>query len=244
MTEAQARAAGLTEEEIAALHLDEGNHNNPDDGHCLLEVVSMFAGEPFSDKPACVDPVLAAFGRSWNDRTDDETRQTLKRYIVPLTDTMQGPELSVRRSLMALDWMWRVHVPHWFDLVPALAEHAATLRALPPLTVELGETERTTALEKATAARTAAKAARAAWAAWAAWDAWDARAAWDARDAWDAWDAWDAAAVAATTAAVETLGKDATYDALYAKCIEIYDQHTAWEREELHALYQRMIDAR
>lgn len=59
MTEAQARAAGLTEEEIATLKLDSGNHSSPEHGHCLLEVVSMFAGEDFGDSPRCVDPVLA-----------------------------------------------------------------------------------------------------------------------------------------------------------------------------------------
>ena len=46
--------------------LAHGSHSSAEEGHCLLEVVSMFAGERFSDNPACVDPVLAAFGRSWN----------------------------------------------------------------------------------------------------------------------------------------------------------------------------------
>ena len=66
MTEAQARAAGLTEAEIAALTLDSGDHTDPSAGHCLLEVVSLFAGEKFGDHPQCVDVGLAAFGRKIN----------------------------------------------------------------------------------------------------------------------------------------------------------------------------------
>ena len=36
-----------------------------------------------------------------------------------------------RRAYLALDWLVRVHTPVWLDLVPALASHAAALRALP-----------------------------------------------------------------------------------------------------------------
>ena len=50
--------------DLDALTLSSGSHESPSEGHCLLEVVSMFAGEPFSDRPRCVCPVLAAFARS------------------------------------------------------------------------------------------------------------------------------------------------------------------------------------
>ena len=53
--------------DISTVTLNHGQHDDPADGHCLLEVVSMVAGEPFGDRPKCVCPVLAAFGRSWND---------------------------------------------------------------------------------------------------------------------------------------------------------------------------------
>jgi hypothetical protein len=125
MTEAQARAAGLTEDEIAALKLNAGAHSSPNSGHCLLEVVSMFAGEPFSDKPQCVDYVLAEFGRTWNDgMRNDEEREQLKQYIPLLPGTAQGEALSQKRAFMAVDWLIRVHTPMWLELSPALAEPA------------------------------------------------------------------------------------------------------------------------
>ena len=36
---------GLSPEQLAALRLNAGNHDSPESGHCLLEVVSLFAGE-------------------------------------------------------------------------------------------------------------------------------------------------------------------------------------------------------
>jgi hypothetical protein len=42
-----------------------------------MELASMLAGEPFSDQPKSVCPVVAAFLRGYNDAVDDETRQDL-----------------------------------------------------------------------------------------------------------------------------------------------------------------------
>ena len=155
--EAQARAAGFTEEQIAALTLKSGKHSSPEEGHCLLEVVSLFAGEPFSDNPMCVDPVLAEFGRTWNDdmRSDDERAQ-LKRYIPMLPGTAQGDALSQKRGWMALDWAIRVNTAAWLALCPATAEHAAKLRALAPITSEQRLADATVALDQARSAAAAA----------------------------------------------------------------------------------------
>ena len=40
----------------------------------------MLAGEEFSDHPRCVDPVVAAFLRAFNDRLGDRDRQRLYPY--------------------------------------------------------------------------------------------------------------------------------------------------------------------
>ncbi len=258
MTETQARAAGLTEEQIATLTLDKGGHGNAEEGHCLLEVVSMMAGEKFGDSPECVDPVLAAFGRSWNDRLLDADRQQLKQYIPLLLDTYKGSKLQIARAFLALDWATRTHLPMWLEKVPELAEHAAKLRALAPITAELGEAERAAAIDQANEAARAARAAWAAWDAWAAraardawaaraaraaWDAWAARAAWDAWDAWAAWAARDAAAFAAQTAAYEAAKGSATYEEARAKADAVFMAHRDEMQAQLHDLYTRMINA-
>lgn len=58
--------------DLDTIELKAGQHSSIDDGACLLEVVSYVAGEPWSDHPECVCPVLGAFGREWN--VDDEAR--------------------------------------------------------------------------------------------------------------------------------------------------------------------------
>ena len=114
--------------------LHKGLHDDPSEGHCLLEVVSMFAGEPFSDSPDCVCPVLAEFGRSWNDGlTDNAAREQLRQYIPRLVGTKSTEEVESRRSMMSADWLIRVYTPTWLDRNPDLATHAAALRAHPEI---------------------------------------------------------------------------------------------------------------
>lgn len=57
--------------------LSRGRHRNPSRGACFMEYTSMLAGEPFSDRPACVDPALAAVLRGANDTLSDEERPAL-----------------------------------------------------------------------------------------------------------------------------------------------------------------------
>ena len=47
----------------AGLHASRGKHLNATDGTCLMELVSVLAGEPFTDQPSCVHPTLAALAR-------------------------------------------------------------------------------------------------------------------------------------------------------------------------------------
>jgi hypothetical protein len=63
-----------------------GTHFVPEDGACLMEMVSMLAGEPFSDHPRCTDPTLATIARVVNDALDDDSRQAL----APLASTLVG----------------------------------------------------------------------------------------------------------------------------------------------------------
>ena len=47
-----------------------GTHATPEDGRCAMEWVSFLAGEPHSDDPACVSPVLRAYCTTLNDSLD------------------------------------------------------------------------------------------------------------------------------------------------------------------------------
>ncbi len=89
-----------------------GTHPTPDEGRCAMEWVSHLAGEPHSDQPACVSPVLRAFCTSLNDSLDNQPRQLLRPYLARTIGTADDG-LDEARSWMALDWLIRTYVPTW-----------------------------------------------------------------------------------------------------------------------------------
>jgi hypothetical protein len=52
-----------------------------------MELASMLAGEPFTDHPRSVCPVIASFLRGYNDAIDDERRQGLYRCAADVVGT-------------------------------------------------------------------------------------------------------------------------------------------------------------
>ena len=199
-----------------------GSHPKNGNGHveaCAMEAVAFIAGEPWSDHPECVCPVIGAFMRAWNDGLADAERTALILPLVPrLVGTRSTKKIEQRRATMAADWLIRVHTPAWLRLAK-LTEQADLLASLPEITDFKNCPSLMPAL---TAVKKDAAAARdAAWA--AAWDAawaaaWAAAGA-AARDAaWAA--AWDAAgaaardaAWAAAWAAAGAAARDAAWDA-------------------------------
>ncbi len=90
----------MTFHDLARFELKRGSHARPDDGLCVLEAVAWFEGEPHSDHPSCVCPVLAHFCRALNDRLG-ERRQELIAYIPRLANTVGGQE-AVQARLRVL----------------------------------------------------------------------------------------------------------------------------------------------
>ena len=142
-----------------------GSHDAPDSAAraaemCVMEAVAWVAREPWTDQPQCACPVIGSFLRSWNDGIrDDETRTRLLKPLVPrLVGSKATPEVELRRSYMALDWLVRVQLPTWLD--------AAGLRDKSALIRELAELHDEASCRAATeAVRGAQRSAAAAWAA-------------------------------------------------------------------------------
>lgn len=59
------------------VRLRRGAHRSPTDGACVMELVSMLAGEDFTDRPRTACPVIGAFLRPYNDLVGDGPRQEL-----------------------------------------------------------------------------------------------------------------------------------------------------------------------
>jgi hypothetical protein len=71
--------------------LGPGAHLTPTDGACLMELVSVLAGQPWSDHPACTDPTLATIARVVNDELSDPARQTLAQLAAELVGRTGDP---------------------------------------------------------------------------------------------------------------------------------------------------------
>jgi hypothetical protein len=112
--------------------LSYGAHDSPDGGTCIMEVVSMIAGEPFSDHPECASPTLGRFLRDWNDALDDDERQNLLQYAPRLVNSRGSDEIEEKRAWMAADWLVRVNTPAWLRAA-GLSEHADALAQAAPL---------------------------------------------------------------------------------------------------------------
>ena len=173
----------MTTIDLDVVEIKHGSHSKPEDGACVMEWVSIFAGLPFGDHPECTDPVVAQYARSLNDAMPDDQRWRLRPFIPQLAATKNGCP-PAKRALLCADYAVRVFAVAALKDA-GLDEWADRLAALEPIT-------------------TSDAASAAAWAAWAARAAaWDARAAaWDAaRAAWDAARAASDAARAASDAA-------------------------------------------
>lgn len=111
--------------------LSAGRHSSPEDGRCAMEWVAHLAGEPHSDEPSCVSPVLRAFCISFNDDLDDEIRQQLRPFLGRTIGTA-GDGRDEARAWTAMDWLVRVHTPVWLELA-GLTDPARRLRELEPV---------------------------------------------------------------------------------------------------------------
>jgi hypothetical protein len=86
------------------IRLSGGRHSSPDDGMCVAELASVLAGEPFTDHPTSVSRVIAAFLRTYNDRTDADRRQDLLPYAALVVGTRDGLDVERRRAVRCVTW--------------------------------------------------------------------------------------------------------------------------------------------
>jgi hypothetical protein len=108
------------------VRLRRGKHASPEKGVCVMELASMLAGEPFSDRPQAVCPVLGAYLRSYNDVVDDDHRQDLYRYAAEAIGPAGAAELRRRRAERCLAEIASLHdqrsrVRRWLSGRPELS---------------------------------------------------------------------------------------------------------------------------
>jgi hypothetical protein len=99
----------MTQASHQTVRLAQGKHRDPDHGACVMELASMLAGEPFSDRPRCVDPVIAGFMRTYNDGIDDRRRQDLYPLAAEVVGTRSVSSVQAERARMCLRWAQEHH---------------------------------------------------------------------------------------------------------------------------------------
>jgi hypothetical protein len=69
-----------------------------------MELASMLAGEPFTDHPASVCPVIGSFLRSYNDSIDDERRQSLYEFASKVVGSRRSGRVQQTRAERLARW--------------------------------------------------------------------------------------------------------------------------------------------
>ena len=92
--------------EIWRFDLMRGFSGDPSQGACLLTAVSWLVDGKLTDRPKCVCPLLAQFGRHANDILYQRDRQRLRAFIYRLAGSR---DLSVieRRTHIIVDGIMR-----------------------------------------------------------------------------------------------------------------------------------------
>jgi hypothetical protein len=98
-----------------------------------MELASMLAGEPFSDRPRSVSPVIAGFLRAYNDLIDDRRRQDLFACATDVIGTAGPRATEEARALRLQSWGQQLRNDRWWRrILPVRLQKARqhpTLRA-------------------------------------------------------------------------------------------------------------------
>jgi hypothetical protein len=91
------------------VRLARGRHATRHAGVCVMELASMLADEPFSDRPASVSPTIGAFLRTYNDGLDEERRQDLYSVAAAIVGSARRRAVERERINRCLDFALAHH---------------------------------------------------------------------------------------------------------------------------------------
>jgi hypothetical protein len=95
------------------IKLSKGKHSSAEDGACVMELSSMLAGEPFTDHPASVCPVIGSFMRAYNDSVDDSRRQDLYAYASMVVGSRTSADVQRTRAEFLTAWAQQYRRNRW-----------------------------------------------------------------------------------------------------------------------------------
>ena len=119
--------------DLDAIVIDGERHPRRGTRLTVLELAAWLAGEPHTDEPTSVSPVLRLFVRHLGLGFDDDHRQRLKPLAGRLVGSRGGPADERQRAWQLTDWLVRVHAPPWLRRA-GLTESADRLDGLESIT--------------------------------------------------------------------------------------------------------------
>ena len=87
-----------------------GRHRSPESGSCVMEYVSVLAGEPWSDSPGCTHRTLGALARRVNDDVGRAARPALAAIAPRLVGAL-GPDVATDLVIAAVARVGLEHAP-------------------------------------------------------------------------------------------------------------------------------------
>src|SRR3982751_1856212 len=91
------------------VRLAAGRHASRHAGVCVMELASMLAHGPFSDRPRSVSPTIGAFLRTYNDGLDDVRRQDLYSIAAAIVGSARRRAVERERINRCLDFALAHH---------------------------------------------------------------------------------------------------------------------------------------
>jgi hypothetical protein len=118
------------------IKLSPGKHTSPHEGACVMELASMLAGEPFSDHPQCVCPVIGSFLRAYNDSVNEKRRQDLYMYAATAVGSRAGADVQQLRAERLASWSSEMLQRRWTWFVARPLARALSNMRRPPLRID------------------------------------------------------------------------------------------------------------
>ena len=112
--------------------LTKGQHKyskKPEDGACIMELVSYMANEPWSDAPQCASSSITSFCIWINDSGDQEHRDRLLVLAPKIINTRDYKKEPERANLFAEYALWCAGEAKSAKSVKSAAEYAAEYAA-------------------------------------------------------------------------------------------------------------------
>lgn len=76
--------------------LQRGAHRHPSQGACVMEYVSLLAGEEWSDYPSCTTHHVARLAQFVNDRLTDDERNDVMIPMIPVIMRTAGLDMTAK----------------------------------------------------------------------------------------------------------------------------------------------------